>query len=804
MALSTGEVMDLMRSVAADVITPRFRSLSDAQIDEKRPGDLVTIADKEAEALLTGALVEAYPDAVVLGEETYADSDLLERFRAAGHGFTVDPVDGTKNFVNGSRDHAVMIAEVVDGVTVRGWIWQPEHENAWVAELGEGVRRNGDRVRRTPAGERPQGATSIWSRRGRQPEGLPPLLGSWVCCGIDYPKLIEGAAPARWPARPRRSRTCATAPRGLNSRSPGSGDDLVPVEHGADRPRQHVGELVLAVVAVHRCGQCARARRGARTSANRSPVSAPSTRNRSVTSPGPGSRRPSPGRPVVAVLSSWHATLGPAGGSRNARIWGSGGGRDLPAARGTRPRTGRPPGAEVARRQLDLAQLWREVAEAADRGRPPLLDPVLVHRRPRLVARHQPLPRRHGGVPAGVARGRVRATTTCTRSSTCCARRPGSSTLHEATGGDPSHTARWQANMTLGGDQELILRLRTGRARPGARSGCTASPTVRSSTRTRSASSWPWHPRWPEGARRALLVGEALHPDWPDGPGSGRHRSRRARPSRPPQTAAQWLAPTCPTNDRRWAGCRPRCAAPWPAQTTPARPAQGPGARRRGDGLLTHDLDPHDRAPQDACGVFGVWAPGEDVAKLTYYGLYALQHRGQESAGIAVSNSRQILVYKDMGLVSQVFDESTLAALKGHLAIGHSRYSTTGASTWNNAQPTFRPTADGSIALCHNGNLTNTRDLQQLIAEMSVERKRADIHARKLETSTNDTSLVTALLANHPRQLPRGACRRDPAQAERRLLVRLDGRDDPVRRPRPPGHPAARAGPARARLGRGQ
>ena len=103
--------------------------------------------------------------------------------------------------------------------------------------------------------------------------------------------------------------------------------------------------------------------------------------------------------------------------------------------------------------------------------------------------------------------------------------------------------------------------------------------------------------------------------------------------------------------------------------------------------------------------------PVEDVAKLTYFGLYALQHRGQESAGIAVSNGRQILVYKDMGLVSQVFDESTLEALKGFLAIGHARYSTTGASTWHNAQPTFHPTAAGSIALAHNGNLTNTSEL---------------------------------------------------------------------------------------------
>jgi amidophosphoribosyltransferase len=146
--------------------------------------------------------------------------------------------------------------------------------------------------------------------------------------------------------------------------------------------------------------------------------------------------------------------------------------------------------------------------------------------------------------------------------------------------------------------------------------------------------------------------------------------------------------------------------------------SSGPRARRGGDGRLTDALDPHDQGPQDACGVFGVWAPGEDVAKLSYFGLYALQHRGQESAGIAVSNGRQILVYKDMGLVSQVFDESTLDSLKGHLAIGHSRYSTTGASTWQNAQPTFRPTVDGSIALGHNGNLINTHELREQVAAL--------------------------------------------------------------------------------------
>jgi amidophosphoribosyltransferase len=171
---------------------------------------------------------------------------------------------------------------------------------------------------------------------------------------------------------------------------------------------------------------------------------------------------------------------------------------------------------------------------------------------------------------------------------------------------------------------------------------------------------------------------------------------------------------------------------------------------RKGDGKLTHALDPHDVGPQDACGVFGVWAPGEEVAKLTYFGLYALQHRGQESAGIAVSNGRQILVYKDMGLVSQVFDESTLASLKGHLAVGHCRYSTTGASTWHNAQPTFRPTGSGSIALAHNGNLTNTAELVKRVADLAGSLGELELALKSAPAATNDTSLVTALLAHHP------------------------------------------------------
>jgi amidophosphoribosyltransferase len=121
--------------------------------------------------------------------------------------------------------------------------------------------------------------------------------------------------------------------------------------------------------------------------------------------------------------------------------------------------------------------------------------------------------------------------------------------------------------------------------------------------------------------------------------------------------------------------------------------------------------------PREACGVFGVWAPGEQVANLVFYGLYALQHRGQESAGMAVADGRGVLVYKEMGLVSQVFDEATLATLQGHLAIGHTRYSTTGSSRWENAQPAFKTNAaGGGIALAHNGNLTNTAALAAEVA----------------------------------------------------------------------------------------
>jgi amidophosphoribosyltransferase len=143
------------------------------------------------------------------------------------------------------------------------------------------------------------------------------------------------------------------------------------------------------------------------------------------------------------------------------------------------------------------------------------------------------------------------------------------------------------------------------------------------------------------------------------------------------------------------------------------------------------------------CGIFGihdpVGAPDRDVARLTFFGLYALQHRGQESAGIAVSDGRRVTAMKDMGLVNQVFDEPRLAGLPGRMAIGHTRYSTTGSTVWQNAQPIVRHANGRTIALAHNGNLTNTGELrEQLRAE--------DVGLR----SSSDTEAIAALIAQHP------------------------------------------------------
>ncbi|MBF6211798.1 amidophosphoribosyltransferase [Nocardia puris] len=179
--------------------------------------------------------------------------------------------------------------------------------------------------------------------------------------------------------------------------------------------------------------------------------------------------------------------------------------------------------------------------------------------------------------------------------------------------------------------------------------------------------------------------------------------------------------------------------------------------------------DQDENEPREECGVFGVWAPSEDVAKLTYYGLYALQHRGQEAAGIAVSDGQQILVFKDLGLVSQVFDEQTLAAMPGHIAVGHCRYSTTGGVTWENAQPIFRTTAVGSgLALGHNGNLVNTAELASRARELGLIGNPVQGGRPQPVGATSDSDVMTALLAH-------GAADSSIEQAAMQLLPQLKG-----------------------------
>ncbi|ANH36866.1 Inositol-1-monophosphatase [Nocardioides dokdonensis FR1436] len=193
--MQTQDVLTLLRTVGEEVVEPRFRSLADAEVIEKNPGDLVTVADREAEVRLTEVLQREYPHAVVLGEEAAEDdTSVLERFAGADHAFTVDPVDGTKNFVRGSPDHAMMIAELRGGVVERSWIWQPQHRAAYVAERGQGAWRNGQRLTRPPVGAALRGVTSRRSWIGRALGTLSALELTWVCCGVDYPRVVEGGA----------------------------------------------------------------------------------------------------------------------------------------------------------------------------------------------------------------------------------------------------------------------------------------------------------------------------------------------------------------------------------------------------------------------------------------------------------------------------------------------------------------------------------------------------------------------------------------------------------------------------------
>jgi amidophosphoribosyltransferase len=150
-------------------------------------------------------------------------------------------------------------------------------------------------------------------------------------------------------------------------------------------------------------------------------------------------------------------------------------------------------------------------------------------------------------------------------------------------------------------------------------------------------------------------------------------------------------------------------------------------------------IDPldHRDGPRDECGVFGVYAPESEVARLAYFALFALQHRGQESAGIATSEGGHIMTVRDLGLVSQVFDEQKLRALTGDMAVGHVRYSTTGSSAWENAQPVYRSDRR-QVALAHNGNLINAVELHSELVDRGVQFR-----------STSDSEIIAALLSTH-------------------------------------------------------
>ncbi|MBA3370636.1 MAG: amidophosphoribosyltransferase [Thermoleophilaceae bacterium] len=153
--------------------------------------------------------------------------------------------------------------------------------------------------------------------------------------------------------------------------------------------------------------------------------------------------------------------------------------------------------------------------------------------------------------------------------------------------------------------------------------------------------------------------------------------------------------------------------------------------------MSPEDSIPERDGPRDECGVFGIHAPGSEVARLAYFALFALQHRGQESAGIATCESRHIMTLRDLGLVSQVFDETKLRALGGDMALGHVRYSTTGSSAWENAQPIYR-SDHRELALAHNGNLINAVELHDELRENGVQLR-----------STSDSELIAALISTH-------------------------------------------------------
>lgn len=193
--MNSSEMFDLLKSVAHEVILPRFRSLKDDEVHEKNPGDLVTDADREAEVLITKALNSRYPDALVVGEEATAEApQLVHDVESADHVFTVDPIDGTKNFVHGRPDYGVMVAEIVRGEATRSWIWQPTHGTSWYAHHEEGVFVDGVRVA-APSLNEPLVCASSDPRDEGYDAPFTVRSTKWACA-MDYPMLASGEVDA--------------------------------------------------------------------------------------------------------------------------------------------------------------------------------------------------------------------------------------------------------------------------------------------------------------------------------------------------------------------------------------------------------------------------------------------------------------------------------------------------------------------------------------------------------------------------------------------------------------------------------
>lgn len=191
--MRTELVSETIVDVCARIILPRFGALADGEVIHKKPGDLVTVADREAEVALTEVFARATPGALVVGEEAcFERPGLVDGLPDAEHAWVIDPVDGTRNFAAASVDFGVMVAELRRGVTVRSWIWQPLHDRLYVAELGGGATVNGTPLPRLGTPVRPWPvAVAVWPKRSVQVGGIDPCPTRGACA-VDYPLVAEG------------------------------------------------------------------------------------------------------------------------------------------------------------------------------------------------------------------------------------------------------------------------------------------------------------------------------------------------------------------------------------------------------------------------------------------------------------------------------------------------------------------------------------------------------------------------------------------------------------------------------------